>query len=222
MGHTNQTTNLHLPQFVGSDKPTWLSDVNGAMLTIDNAYGQIEADASAAATAASGAVTTATGAASTASSAASTASTAASNASTALTTANNAAGTANNAYNEAHEALGRLNGEVLATVTADGVKTYKELIGEIITAETFAQITRTSQLTETTTGGVEYFSIENKTDASVWFTGTRLSGTGDLFVACHRGGPNAANNKYMILNGTTPSDQSNVAPASGTVLTLYK
>lgn len=35
MSHTNSTTNYNLPQFVGSDKPTWLTDVNGAMSAID-------------------------------------------------------------------------------------------------------------------------------------------------------------------------------------------
>ena len=35
MGATNHTTNYNLPQFVGSDKPTWLGDVNGAMSAID-------------------------------------------------------------------------------------------------------------------------------------------------------------------------------------------
>lgn len=35
MGATNHTTNYNLPQFVGSDKPTWLGDINGAMSAID-------------------------------------------------------------------------------------------------------------------------------------------------------------------------------------------
>lgn len=35
MAHTNSTSNYHLPQFVGSDKPAWLTDVNGAMADID-------------------------------------------------------------------------------------------------------------------------------------------------------------------------------------------
>lgn len=35
MSHTNQTTNYGLPQFVGTDKPTWLNDVNGAFSTVD-------------------------------------------------------------------------------------------------------------------------------------------------------------------------------------------
>lgn len=35
MSATNHTTNYNLPQFVGTDKPTWLTDVNGALSTID-------------------------------------------------------------------------------------------------------------------------------------------------------------------------------------------
>lgn len=35
MSHTNSTTNYSLPQFVGTDKPAWLTDINGAFSTID-------------------------------------------------------------------------------------------------------------------------------------------------------------------------------------------
>ena len=35
MSHTNSTTNYNLPQFIGTDKPTWLNDVNGAFSAID-------------------------------------------------------------------------------------------------------------------------------------------------------------------------------------------
>lgn len=37
MSHTNSTSNYHLPQFVGSDKPAWLVDFNSAMSDIDTA-----------------------------------------------------------------------------------------------------------------------------------------------------------------------------------------
>ena len=46
MSSTNLTKNLKLPQFVASDKPSWLGDVNGAMLNIDNGYGTLTADIS--------------------------------------------------------------------------------------------------------------------------------------------------------------------------------
>ena len=37
MAHTNSTPNYHLPQFLGTDKPAWLTDVNNAMSDIDTA-----------------------------------------------------------------------------------------------------------------------------------------------------------------------------------------
>lgn len=48
MSHTNSTTNYNLPQFVGTDKPTWLNDVNGAFASIDT---QMKANADSATTA---------------------------------------------------------------------------------------------------------------------------------------------------------------------------
>ena len=67
MSHTNSTTNYSLPQFVTSDKPAWLTDVNNAYTAIDTGMynaqtkantadtnaSQALLDASAAATAAS-------------------------------------------------------------------------------------------------------------------------------------------------------------------------
>lgn len=37
MSHTNSTTHYSLPQFVGTDTPGWLTDVNSAMSSIDSA-----------------------------------------------------------------------------------------------------------------------------------------------------------------------------------------
>ena len=37
MGHTNSTANYNLPQFVTTDKPAWLTDINGAFSDIDTA-----------------------------------------------------------------------------------------------------------------------------------------------------------------------------------------
>lgn len=47
MSHTNSTTNYKLPQFIGSDKPGWLTDVNTAYKAIDD---QMKLNADAAAT----------------------------------------------------------------------------------------------------------------------------------------------------------------------------
>ena len=42
MAYTNHTTNYNLPQYVGTDKPSYLNDFNGAMNTID---GQMKTNA---------------------------------------------------------------------------------------------------------------------------------------------------------------------------------
>lgn len=44
MSATNLTKNLKLPQFVASDKPSWLGDFNGAMKNIDDGIGVIKGD----------------------------------------------------------------------------------------------------------------------------------------------------------------------------------
>lgn len=44
MSATNLTKNLKLPQFVASDKPSWMGDVNGAMKNIDDGIGVIKGD----------------------------------------------------------------------------------------------------------------------------------------------------------------------------------
>ena len=47
MASTTKTTNLELSQFVGTDKPAWLTDYNGDMQKIDDGYKKLE-DANAA------------------------------------------------------------------------------------------------------------------------------------------------------------------------------
>lgn len=45
MGYTNKTSHYELPQYVASDKPSWLGDFNSAMLSIDTAIAGAAADA---------------------------------------------------------------------------------------------------------------------------------------------------------------------------------
>ena len=92
MSATNETTYLNLPQFVATDKPTWLGDFNNAMLKIDNnaattnntvsgipaQIAAVDQKADAAVSTANSAKTTATSAQSTATAAQSTANAAAS------------------------------------------------------------------------------------------------------------------------------------------------
>ena len=89
MSSTNKTSHYNLPQFIGSDIPTWLGDFNSAMTAIDSGINAAATSASAAATTAAQASTDAAAAASSATSAynaAATAQQSADNASAAVTT----------------------------------------------------------------------------------------------------------------------------------------
>lgn len=217
MGHTNSTPNLNLPQFVGSDKPTWLSDVNGAMLAIDNAYGTIEAQASSAATAAAGAVTVAGAAQTAAESAASAAAAAGTNASEALSTANNAATVALQAQSDSEESLEIATGKIAASVTADGVKTYAQLLNEIYAAVPASNVTPKSKLKI----GAAVLSITRIESNSYALTNTHL--TSALVVSDATVSENSVYRTASITN--TPSvtfyDQSDTVVTSGTVIALY-
>lgn len=55
MSATNKTTYLDLPQFIGTDVPSWLGDFNGAMKTIDTGYNNVDIKADQAASTANSA-----------------------------------------------------------------------------------------------------------------------------------------------------------------------
>lgn len=81
MSSTNKTSHYNLPQFIGSDIPTWLGDFNSAMTAIDSGINTAATSASGAATTAAQASTDAAAAQASAASA----SQAASNAAAAVT-----------------------------------------------------------------------------------------------------------------------------------------
>lgn len=107
MAYTNKTTNYELPQYIGTDKPTYLSDFNGAMSTID-AQMKINADnASSASSSASSASQVANNALNVANGADTKADTALTNAGTAQTTADTAQSVATSALSTANTANGK-------------------------------------------------------------------------------------------------------------------
>ena len=105
--HTNETTNYDLPQFVGTDKPTWLGDFNTAMSTIDTAIGTNASAITSLGTRVTSAEGVASQASSDVASLTSTVSTLSSNVSSATTTANNAQSTATSALSTANTADGK-------------------------------------------------------------------------------------------------------------------
>ena len=244
MGHTNSTANLSLPQFIGTDKPTWLGDVNGAFSAIDSKVGTIDADISAvdakadnAVADASNAVTTATNANNTAGTASTTATNALNVANNALTVANNADGHTNqletkiglladltttdktsivNAINEVNAGLGGSSAP-LKTVTADGIKTYSQLIDELFSV--IANISNHSILkieTSSATYILQLVIFAAGTVAEYSLTTHRVAGFTGKTVRIL-----SSASQYLGGTGGTISDDSSVVPTSGEKISIY-
>ena len=118
-GHTNETTNYDLPQFIGTDKPTWLGDFNTAMSTIDTAVGTNASAITSLGTRVTSAEGVASQASSDVASLTSTVNTLSGNVQTVTTTANNAQSTATSALNTANSADGKADTNASAISSLD-------------------------------------------------------------------------------------------------------
>lgn len=159
MGFTNKTPNYDLPQWIGTDQPTWLVDVNGAFSAIDTAISDVNVNATDAkntADSASGLANTAKNSADAATQAATdatTAATAATNAATAATekatqaeqTASAAAGTASTAITNANNAVQVANSaETKAdqALAQSGIGTWYKKLLKTSEVEVISQLTK--------------------------------------------------------------------------------
>lgn len=104
---TNKTANYDLPQFVGTDKPTWLGDINEAMADIDAGMHENATNISNMASDVASASATASQASQDVAGLTSTVNTLSSNVTAVTTTANNAQSTATSALNTANTANGK-------------------------------------------------------------------------------------------------------------------
>lgn len=109
MSYTNKTPNYDLPQWLGSDKPAWLTDMNGAFSAIDTAIKGASDSGSSAEATANNALSVAQSAQETAGAALSTANEAKTDAGNATTVANNANQQAGTALTNANTALQTAN-----------------------------------------------------------------------------------------------------------------
>ncbi len=235
MGHTNSTANLALPQFIGTDKPTWLGDVNGAFSAIDAYAGTNDAAVAAAASDASSAITQASAAVNTAN----TANTTAGNAST---TANNAIGVANTAnaiagtvdakvglladlnttdrssiVNAINEVAANAGSKTLKrTINTDGTSTYTQIFNQF--AADLADITDEAYIVyDYGTGIKDYFRVNRITSSDAGFSYISLDST-DLKISYIK--VSAASTYITSTNGNI-NDASTSAPAAGRSYSLY-
>ena len=123
---TNSTTNYELPQFVGTDKPSWLTDFNSAMGAIDTGMATNASDIDDLESDVATASATASQASSDVSTLTSTVSTLSTNVTTATNTANNAQSTATSALNTANTANGKADTNATNITALSGRVTQTE------------------------------------------------------------------------------------------------
>lgn len=104
---TNKTTNYELPQFIGTDKPSWLGDINEAMSTIDGGMHKNATDIESLSTDVDTAITTSAQASQDVSDLTATVGTLSTNLQSVETTANNASTTASSALNTANTKISK-------------------------------------------------------------------------------------------------------------------
>lgn len=133
MAHTNSTENYGLPQWIGTDKPTFLGDFNTAFGTIDTQMKSNADAASSAVSTANSASAVASSANTNATTALNTANSAATDAAGAVTTANGAVTTANTAKTNADNALRASAANTITNLAPayDNTLTYN--VGDLVT-----------------------------------------------------------------------------------------
>ena len=222
MAHTNSTPNYNLPQFLGSDKPAWLTDINQAMSDIDTAIAAAKTVADSASTSVSALGVTV------------------GNHTTQLSTLSGAVTSQGNTLNTVTALIG--NGVPTTTdqtiigainelaaivepdsveVTADGVKTYGDLLGEIRGAMDFTKVSYRSFVDMISTNGT-HTPFRNTTNSTslVTFDNTTDGGSGKVgnFHVILTSG----NDKYNYQDGSTDTVlTNNAAPAGMKIKLIY-
>ena len=161
MSHTNETPNFHLPQFTAMDKPDWLVDVNDAFQAIDTGMASTQSEAESATSTAQLAQTTAEGAAETAGQASSDVAGLTTDLETLQGTVNTITalignGTPTTTDKTIIGAINEINAKVTdqyVEITADGVKTVKQVMEDLHALIDFSKITGNSRLERHATNG---------------------------------------------------------------------
>lgn len=225
MSFTNQTTNYGLPQWIGTDKPTYLVDQNGAYATIDAELYTANSNAATALSSAASAVEVAGTASTNAQTAIDSAATANTNANSAIATANTAITNAATAQSIAESAANSVD-SLFATIdthTYSGATTWGTIFDTAGTAVA-------NSITDYPLSNYEYTIEIILSDMVEYFTFSRESSnvlTGsctvnDTMVIIAQmytaGSGSAAIQRLFSSSGVTQTDISTNSIASPTVV----
>ena len=239
MGSTNKTAHYELPQFVANDKPSWLGDVNEAMEAIDTGIYGAKSSADGAQQTANNAVagvqsagtrmdgiqtqldTVATQANQTATTVAGHTSSIATNSAN-INTLNSRMGSTDisaigdGTVTGAISAISGGGGQVIAEVTADGVKSIATLLGELHTQLAGVTLNPDAVLVLDTGSGFAVFQLSENA-SELGFTKV-TSSSSDLNIQYARIASTGA--FYTSTRAGTTDNSSSVRP-SGNKFTVY-
>ena len=207
MSSTNKTEHYNLPQFIGSDIPTWLGDINSAMTAIDSGINAAATSASGAATTAAQALTDAEAAATSASGAAKTAAQALTDAVAAKKAADDAAKTAAQALTDAGAAQNALNAKAntstLATVESTSTASQAYSVGDYLVLK--------GQLYEVTTAITSGETFTVGTNISATTVGDELTSLNNGLISADYTEPIAITTDEESHSGTFTAPRSGFA-----------
>lgn len=213
MAHTNSTPNYNLPQFLGTDKPAWLTDINNAMSDIDTAIAAAKTTADSADTAVSALAITV------------------GNHTSQLSTLSGAVTSQGNTLNTVTSLIG--NGTPTTTdqtiigainelaaiveagdvsVTANGVKTWKQLLEELFAAVDVSKVSERSNLLVTSGGNVTCYSALSVSATSLQFYNVHVGG-GNIILEVIQAA--SSSNYSQKTEGQTISYLNTNVPTSG-------
>lgn len=224
-GHTNSTENYELPQFVGTDKPTWLGDFNTAMASIDSGMSENASDITSLGTRVTNAEGVASQASSDVSAMQTTVTTLAGNVSTATSTANNAQSTATSALNTANTADGKADSNTtkigtLSSLTTTDKTDLVSAINEVVSnvSDVLSDLVYVEDVLLATGVNVN----ANATTATATYTLTPKAGYTPILVTNHNMYSGNCHMWYSNLTGNSFSWRiANTANTNATNLSVY-
>ena len=219
MGHTNSTANYNLPQFVGTDKPSWLGDINNAFSAIDTAIANAASTATTADGKADALGTTVSGHTTQIGTLSNTVTAQGNTLNTVTALIGN--GTPTTTDQTIIGAINEINAEVnpgYVEVTADGVKTISQLMDNLHALIDLSKVNKDTKFEYITGTSINYMSIVSISSGNLSFTNVSYIVGSSAAMTSYLVKSSGSTKFDVSLAGTptiTLTENSNQVPTSG-------
>ena len=216
MGHTNSTANYNLPQFIGTDKPSWLGDINNAFSAIDTAIANAASTATTADGKADALGTTVSGHTTQIGTLSNTVTSQGNTLNTVTALIGN--GTPTTTDQTIIGAINEINAKISTkySVAADGTKTFGQALNELHAHN--AEMTTNSRIEVTLAGRKRIMHIYQLASDKAAFSGITFDGTNAVTgIVCDV----SSSSVLSASSGGTVSDYTSTVIPSDTSVVLY-